>query len=340
MILRMPEYCRGFRCSAGDCSDSCCIGWEIDIDKKTAEYYEAVQGHFGERLRNNISVDDGYSFVLKNERCPFLNEKNLCEVILTLGEDKLCHICNEHPRYYEWFRDVKEGGIGLCCEEAAKLIISKGDTEEYYEREIPYEDCDDYDEALYHFLFEARERINSLFRSVDIKTAVYSVLRYTENIQELIDNGVIENVPEIILKTTGTQPQPDTDEMLDIFDGLEPIDKNWKPFIGNLKNMHIIPNTNKYEKYLKNIGIYFVWRYFMKSVFDGEVISKIKLAVISMAMLNVVFSAEEADYDRCVILAKNFSKETEYSEENLETLYDMSYTENVFSDEELVKFFA
>ena len=45
--------------------------------------------------------------------------QHLCRTILTLGEEKLCNICTEHPRYYEWFGSVKEGGIGLCCEEAA-----------------------------------------------------------------------------------------------------------------------------------------------------------------------------------------------------------------------------
>ncbi|MBQ8904241.1 MAG: flagellin lysine-N-methylase, partial [Oscillospiraceae bacterium] len=92
MILRMPSYCRDFRCSAGECSDSCCIGWEIDIDDKTAGYYMDVKGEFGEKLRNNIQKGSPCSFILQNERCPFLNENNLCEIILNIGEDKLCHI--------------------------------------------------------------------------------------------------------------------------------------------------------------------------------------------------------------------------------------------------------
>ena len=88
MIYRNPDYCRKFRCIADKCGDNCCIGWEIDIDEKTAEYYEKVGGEFGEKLRKNIS---GNSFVLgENERCPFLNDCNLCEIFINLGEDKLC----------------------------------------------------------------------------------------------------------------------------------------------------------------------------------------------------------------------------------------------------------
>lgn len=33
MIVRVPDYFSEFSCIAGDCKDSCCLGWEIDIDE-------------------------------------------------------------------------------------------------------------------------------------------------------------------------------------------------------------------------------------------------------------------------------------------------------------------
>ena len=51
MILRVPSYYKEFRCTADRCADSCCIGWELDIDEDTAAYYEQVKGAFGDRLR-------------------------------------------------------------------------------------------------------------------------------------------------------------------------------------------------------------------------------------------------------------------------------------------------
>ena len=138
MILRMPEYCRNFRCIADKCKDNCCVGWEIDIDSATAEYYESVQGDFGCKLRSNIDKGKVCSFRLKGERCPFLNDSNLCEIIINLGEDKLCQICSDHPRYFEWYSHIKEGGIGLCCEEAARLIVLSEDGFSTYD--VP---CDD-----------------------------------------------------------------------------------------------------------------------------------------------------------------------------------------------------
>ena len=36
MKIFAPDYYRDFKCSAGNCKHSCCIGWEIDIDEDTA----------------------------------------------------------------------------------------------------------------------------------------------------------------------------------------------------------------------------------------------------------------------------------------------------------------
>lgn len=338
MILRMPAYCREFKCIADKCSDSCCIGWEIDIDKKTADFYKNADGKLGEKLRASIRDEDGCSFILENERCPFLDENNLCEIILNMGEDKLSQICTDHPRYYEWFYNVKEGGIGMCCEEAARIILEKGDEEGYWDREISDESCDEYDDELYDCLYEVREKLFSYLRNgnISVASAVSGILAFAEELQDKLDNGdytvsEIENNSVIIGK-------PDCNAMLDILGSLEPIDEKWKPYVEALKTKSYNGLLSENEKYLKNVLVYFLWRYFMKGVFDGEILSKVKLAVISAAMLSVMFG-EERDEKKKIILAKNYSKEIEYSEENLEKIYDMTYTEKVFSSDELKKFF-
>ena len=37
----------------------------------------------------------------------------------------LCQICTDHPRYRSFFSERTEIGVGLCCEEAARLILTK-----------------------------------------------------------------------------------------------------------------------------------------------------------------------------------------------------------------------
>ncbi len=50
MIVRYPSYYESFSCIADQCEDTCCAGWEIDIDDETFEYYKSVKGDFGREL--------------------------------------------------------------------------------------------------------------------------------------------------------------------------------------------------------------------------------------------------------------------------------------------------
>lgn len=129
-----------FKCIADKCTHSCCIGWEIDVDDYTYEMYENIGSDFGDKIMSCIHTDDegNHNFILgENDRCPFLNDKGLCDIILELGEDYLSDICREHPRFYVKSEDVCEGckgiferdedgyykGYGLCCEEACRIIL-------------------------------------------------------------------------------------------------------------------------------------------------------------------------------------------------------------------------
>ena len=126
MNIFYPFYYKEFQCIGGVCKHNCCIGWEIDIDSDTYQKYQGISGNLGNRLKEHISIEDTPHFILQNgERCPFLNDKNLCDIILEKGEDFLCQICSDHPRFRNFFTNCTEVGLGLCCEEAARLILSQ-----------------------------------------------------------------------------------------------------------------------------------------------------------------------------------------------------------------------
>ena len=325
MILRTPEYYHSFKCIAEKCRDNCCIGWEIDIDRDTASYYKSITGSFGERLRNNIS--DG-SFILgSNERCPFLNSGNLCDIYMTLGEEHLCSICTEHPRFYEWFGSFKEGGIGLCCEEAARLILSQ---DMHITEKITAETDDTQcDEELLKTLLTARDIIISHLRSGSLSDSVCTMLSFAEELQYRLDNGETE-LPQWEL--SGSTEKPDIRGLLDHFAGLEPIDPHWPEYLKSLSSApDELPELSaEQELWLRRIGEYFIYRYFLKGVFDGEILSRVKLAAVSIWFIGWLWRNKAADngacsFEDCVWLAKNYSKEIEYCEENLEALADDSY---------------
>ena len=55
-----PNFYDAFHCTAAACSDTCCAGWEIDVDPDTVEYYENLEGELGDRLREELcDLPDG-----------------------------------------------------------------------------------------------------------------------------------------------------------------------------------------------------------------------------------------------------------------------------------------
>ena len=124
MIFVRPDFYDDFQCIASRCRHSCCVGWEIDVDPEALARWKAIGGALGGKLREHIALDPTPHFVLtEGERCPLLREDGLCELILAEGEDSLCDICASHPRFYREFPDRLEAGLGLCCEEAARLLL-------------------------------------------------------------------------------------------------------------------------------------------------------------------------------------------------------------------------
>ncbi len=125
MIIK-PKFYDHFRCIADKCPDTCCAGWEIDVDEDTAKYYDSLSGEDGAFVKSRlVREEEGVKLCLEGERCRFLREDNLCELIIRFGDGALCDICREHPRFYCEWEDITEEGIGLCCPEAARLWLSE-----------------------------------------------------------------------------------------------------------------------------------------------------------------------------------------------------------------------
>ncbi|MBR0511877.1 MAG: flagellin lysine-N-methylase [Ruminococcus sp.] len=331
MIYRTPLYCRSFRCIAGDCRDSCCKGWEIDIDSSAYEFYQSVEGEFGERLRR--SINDGSFVLTADERCPFLNEHGLCDIYTELGEDKLCRICSDHPRYFEWFGSFKEGGVGLCCEAAAKLILSSPFL--LHEEEITFEEASgDYDEELMDLLLDARSEMFSVLsdESIPLDKALCRVLDIADEAQQYIDMPSAEH--------TGEYCGSALDAVFACFESLEPIDESWLPYIRKCRTMlgSAPAADSAHQPYLRRIALYIIFRYLLKSVYDGEVLGYAKFAVVSVIVISSLYRCRASvkgscGFGECADIAKDYSKETEYCEENMEQLLKLFSTEAFFSSD-------
>ena len=87
-----PDYFDDFECVPGhECPDSCCIRWQIVVDPDTLKKYRHVQGPLGKRMAEKIDFSTGRICPHgEDNRCEFLNEDNLCDIVLELGENALC----------------------------------------------------------------------------------------------------------------------------------------------------------------------------------------------------------------------------------------------------------
>ena len=119
MKLYRPKYQEKFKCIAERCRHSCCVGWEISVDEATLDKYNSLGS---EDILCHIN--EGEIILSEGERCPFLLENGLCRIISQLSDEYTSRICQEHPRFYHKVGDRVEGGIGLSCEEACRIILS------------------------------------------------------------------------------------------------------------------------------------------------------------------------------------------------------------------------
>ena len=125
MITESPDYYSEFECLAGDCPDTCCAGWEIEVDEESYYRYQVVKNPIGDQLRRGLEEqEDGKFFRLTPEkRCPFLNRENLCKLYIALGPEYLCETCREHPRFFTEVGPYEQVDVSLSCPETVQLFF-------------------------------------------------------------------------------------------------------------------------------------------------------------------------------------------------------------------------
>ena len=296
MLNAYPDYYPQFSCIADRCRHNCCIGWEIDVDENTLASYHRIGGEMGERLRRSISEDgDAPHFLLgEHERCPFLNGKNLCDLILYGGEDMLCQICRDHPRYRSFFSQRTEIGVGLCCEEAARLILTKSEEETAL---LALRD---------RFFAAAQEREKPIFSRMERMLSLCGAA-----------------LPAISLK-----------QWAEFYLSLERMDEQWTELLRALRShadelplsdfaAHMNGRETEYEQLL----VYFLYRHVPAALDDGDVGSKAAFAAASVQLLFALGALHEKKHGSFTVsdqieLCRLYSAEVEYSDDNLNALFD------------------
>lgn len=211
MILRYPSYYKKFSCIAQRCEDTCCAGWEIDIDDASYEYYMSVKGEFGERLRRSIreyrpedtDVYESHGFILgEDRRCPFLDREGLCDLYRELGEEALCDVCTDTPRNFLEYGGAREISISAACAEAGRLIYSEEEritfVEEETEEELDWEESEE-EKRLASQIRTARDRAIRILqnREIPIEMRIPRYLSFAEEVQACLNINKPEGISRI-----------------------------------------------------------------------------------------------------------------------------------------------
>ena len=381
MKIRVPDYFDDFKCIASECEDTCCAGWGIVIDDESYNSYMNVKGEFGERLRSKIATEGSENiFILNGNDCPFLTENKMCDIYNNLGEDSLCYTCRQYPRVMEEFGSLRELCLSLSCPEACRIIL-KSDKRVGFKLSENDEEISGYNDInamLYLNLMQCRNIVFKILqnREIDLNKRVSIILKFIGEVQDKIDSNLIQGIKEIVEKYSTAKFIEDIAKDIESYKSKESIKYNnvheiFKVF-KDLK--HINPNDplaledalryfwqneedeyiylekhNQFDKYFndkiykfENILVYFVFRYFMKAVFDYDVLAKIKAALVSYIMIKellIVRWIEEVGKlteNDLVEIAHTYSKDVEHLEENIETLAEVFETNKVFSIDNLI----
>ena len=304
-----PDFYREFQCTGSACRHNCCIGWEIGIDEDTADFYRSVNGEMGERLARNIrSGQDGAAFRLgEDKRCPFLNRDNLCDIMTNIGAGGLCQICADHPRFRADFEDRIEFGLGLACEEAARLWLT-------HEAPIRFVTAGDDGEGEEPTEEERRffgRRAALLAIAQDRTCPVY---QRTERIARAVGIDGLDLTTEnwIGFYEDLETAEPESFETLcRLMDAL---------CHGTLGSYRAAESS--YEIPAEQVLVYFLFRYLSHAMDEEDFLARVGFSLLGCRFLMDIWDTALPDGNRLsegalVDLARRYSAEVEYSDENV-----------------------
>ena len=285
-----------FSCIKGDCKKSCCTLWKVNIDKKTLRKYKRVKGDFKEKINSGVDFKCA-SFNMKEGRCAFFNNDSLCDLIINLGEKSLCEVCAIHPRFINKLKSYTETGVGIACEEGARLLLS------FKDKITP---------ALSPNIKKLKgfEKEIILFRQTVLQI-IYGNATLSEKVKKILSLLEVDENAFISLP------------YLDKLSKMEVLDSDWKE---RLKFFNKITLEIENENELLNLLVYFIYRHLITAVDKLDLKAKTLFSIFStLTIHNIYINSKKVQKDISLLsnIARDYSAEIEYSEDNLFSLFDL-----------------
>ena len=130
-IAQSPAYLKSFQCIGSSCPDTCCAGWQVDIDKTNYKKLRQLKkGQLVDRINKHIELVESpkssrYARIKLNAdlSCPMLTDEKLCSIQQGLGAEFLSRVCHDYPRQYTAIGNSTQLLATLSCPEAARLCL-------------------------------------------------------------------------------------------------------------------------------------------------------------------------------------------------------------------------
>lgn len=373
MKYTVPDYYNQFQCIAGECPATCCAGWQIVIDEKTLNRYRNCKTTLGNRLRNSIDWKSG-TFLQYDRRCAFLDENNLCDLYTEAGPDMLCRTCRRYPRHVEEFENEREISLSLSCPVAARLIMGRSEKVIFLSKEDLREEKEDenFDFFLYSALQDSRSLMIQILqdREKGIGFRMAKILGLAHDIQNRIDARRIFDI-ENLLERYGRagadsklknrlQGYVNTEraakikkEMRMLLEELEVLDPEWTAQrnewdkildeVSEKTDSEAESGTDTFaavasqkELECEQLMVYFIYTYFCGAVYDGDVLSKVKMAIVSTLLIQELEFAEQLSSGRVLTLEERTKVAWRYSRELEHSDLNLNHMEKMMKEREMV----
>lgn len=325
----VPHYYTRFACIAGECRHTCCVGWEIDIDEAALARYKTIPGVIGDRIRASIDLSEGGSPCFRltsDERCPHLASDGLCDIISALGKEALCGICRDHPRFRNHLPDAIELGLGLCCEAACALILDDEEPLHLVTLQEP--------QATHEHVIAATQEEET--DETNAEDAI--ILRELRAVRSVLltilgdrSRTLGERIGALSARVGGLYlPDMNFLAWADFLRRLERLDPAWDKYLDALEDAPPLGESilsaelteQTHVAYEHLIG-YFIYRYMTASDdldLPDVAAVRVSFAVVATALIHTLVRVTGADVHD---VARMFSSEIEYSDENREAFLDL-----------------
>ena len=296
------NYCKDFKCVDKNCKHNCCTKWQIDIDGKTLKKYQVYvndnDNEFSKALRNGVDFSDR-RFVMKTvngeKRCAFLNDENLCEIIINLGENYLSKTCKVHPRFKTFLPDRIETGVSLACEEGARRLLT------FHDKIALTDNTEEPDDKTF---------IGSLKKMR--KDALRIVQDDKKDINERIDN-LLTYYRFDKIKFYGADYKK-------VLNSLNILDSAWQKRIDkiDIKNISV---KKEYAHFVENLLSYFILKHLLRAQDRLDALSRIGFCVFgALTIYSIFINENNLNVEALIDIARAFSSEIEYDDDNIFTL--------------------